>query len=323
MTTRRHFIAGAALVLIAARTFAQTAKPMPKLGVIRWDRPSLEETRNSLGQALRDRGYTEGKNVTFLWRSADEKNEQADEIMREFIRERVNIIVAGPTPAAHAARRATATIPIVLSGVGDPVASGLVTSLARPGGNITGSSLNLPGLAAKRVEVLRDALPTLKRIAFLGSTPDPATKLFVTNTEHAARVLGFALHVELISGASEFDAAFARITASGAQAVIVQPIFTSQRNRVTQLALKHRLPAISDFESFAHAGGLLSYGANRSANMLIVADYVERILKGAKPGDLPIQEPMRFPLIVNLRTAKALGVTVSAFVLARADEVIR
>jgi putative ABC transport system substrate-binding protein len=169
---------------------------MAKIGVIRWDRKSLEPARKRLGAALRARGYVEGKNASILWRSADERNEQADEIMREFARERVDVVVAGPTPAAHAAKRATKTIPIVLYGVADPVATGLVASLARPGGNITGLSLNLFEVAAKRVEVLRDALPTLRRIAFLGSAPDPSVKFFVVNTQRAAKVLALELHVE-------------------------------------------------------------------------------------------------------------------------------
>ena len=296
---------------------------MPKLGVIRWDRESLEPARKNLGDALRSRGHVDGKTVTILWRSADEVDARADEILREFLREQVDVIVAGPTPAAHAARRATESIPIVLYGVADPVATGLVKSLARPGGNITGLSLNLPGLAAKRVEVLRDALPALKRIAFLGSALDPSAKLFVANTREAARILGLQLHVELISGSGGLDAAFARIASVGAQAVIVQPIFSPHVKQTAALSIRHRLPAISDFESFAHAGGLLSYGANRAVNLSMVAEYIDRILKGAKPGDLPIQEPTRFTLVVNLRTAQTLGVTIASMVLDRADEVIR
>jgi putative ABC transport system substrate-binding protein len=323
MTTRRHFMAGAVFSLVTFAAGAQTPKPLQKIGVLRWDRKSLERVNQNLGKALQARGLVEGKNVTVLWRSADENDANADTIMREFIRERVDLIVAGPTPAAHAAQRATRTIPIVLYGVADPVATGLVASLARPGGNITGLSLNLFEVAAKRVEVLRDALPHLKRVAFLGSAPDPSVKFFVTNTQHAVKVLGLDLHVELIGASHEFDTAFARIAAAGAQAVIVQPIFAPYVKQTAALALKHRLPAISDWETFTRAGGLLSYGADRSPNMAVLADYVERILKGTKPSDLPVQEPTRFTLTVNLKTAKALGVTIAPIVLDRADEVIR
>ena len=323
MTTRRTFLIEAVLAGFTGRLHAQSKQPMPKLGVIRWDRASLEPTRKNLSEALRARGYVEGKNVAILWRSAEENDARANEIMREFIREQVDLVVAGPTPAAHAARRATRTIPIVLYGVADPVATGLVTGLAQPGGNITGLSLNLPELAAKRVEVLRDALPALKRVAFLGSAPDPSVRLFVDNTEKAARLLGMQLSVELIAASNELDAAFARIAAAGSQAVIVQPIFAPYVKQTAALALKHRLASISDFETFARAGGLLSYGANRSANVSLLAEYIDRILKGAKPGELPIQEPTRFTLVVNLQTAKTLGVTIAPVVLDRADEVIR
>lgn len=323
MTSRRRFLAAAAMAAIAARSHGQTKQRLPKLGVLRWDRRSLERSRRDLADALRARGYVEGKTIAILWRSAEEDDARADAVMREFIREQVDLIVAGPTPAAHAARRATASIPIVLHGIADPVATGIAASLARPGGNVTGLSLNLPGLAAKRVEVLRDALPALKRVAFLGSVRDPAVKLFVSNTQEAARLLGLQLHVELVSESTELERAFANIAAAGAQAVIVQPIFSPFVKQTARLALEHRLASISDFETFARAGGLLSYGANRSTNQAMIADYVDRILKGAKPGELPIQEPTRFTLVVNLKTAKALGVTVAPIVLDRADEVIR
>lgn len=309
--------------MLPNRVCAQTKQGVPKLGVLRWEQAQLDAAKRGLPPALNKLGYAEGKNVTYLWRSADESRERADEIVRAFVRERVNVIVAAPTPAAHAARRGTATIPIVLSGIADPVASGLVTNIARPGGNITGLSLNLPGVAGKRVEVLRDAFPSMKRIAFLGSSTDPATKVFITNTEAAAKKLGMTLHVELVAASTEFETAFAKIAAAGAQAVIVQPIFWTLAKPISGLALKHKLSTISDFDSFARQGGLLSYGPDRSPNLEIVADYIDKILKGAKPGDLPIQEPTRFALIVNLKTAKALGVIVASFVLGRADEVIR
>jgi putative ABC transport system substrate-binding protein len=322
MTSRRQFIAGTALFLVAPRNIAQTAKAMPKIGVLRWQKAQLQWAMRELPRAVKERGYIEGKNIAFLWRSADQKSSQADEIVREFVRERVAIIVASPTPAAHAARRGTATIPIVLSGIADPVSSGLVTSLARPGGNITGVSLNLPAVAGKRVEVLRDAFPALKRIAFLGSSSDPATKVFVANTEQAARQLGLALQVELIPGSSEINAAFIKIAAGGAQAVIVQPIFWTLAKQISELALKNRLPTISDFGSFPRDGGLLSYGPNQSATFLIVADYMDKILNGAKPGDLPIQEPTRFELVVNMKTARRLGIKIPDTVMVRADRVI-
>ena len=323
MTTRRQFLAGPAFILLSARAPAQTKPGTVKIGVLRWDQAQIESWKKLLSAALSKHGYVEGKNLAVFWRSADENEQRAQEILREFVREQVDVIVASPTPAAHAARNATASIPIVLGGIADPVSSGLVSNIARPGGNITGLSMNLPGVAGKRVEVLRDAFPSLRRIAFLGSSIDPATKVFLVNTERAAKHLGFTLHTELVSSSAEFETAFAKIASAGAQAVIVQPIFWAVSKRVSEIALKHRLPTISDFPAFARDGGLLSYGADQSDNARIVADYVDKILKGAKPGDLPIQEPTRFVLVVNLKTAKALGVTVAAFVLDRADEVIR
>ena len=318
---RRRFVA--ALALLPVASLAQTRRSAAKVGVIRWSADQLPAARQLLVPTLRQRGYVEGGNIAFLWRSADESNQRADEVLREFRREAVDVIVASPTPAAHAARRGTATIPIVLAGIADPVASGLVTNIARPGGNITGVSQNLPGLAGKRVELLRDAFPALKLIGFLGSSTDPATKVFIANTDHAVRKFGLSLHVELIAESGEIEAAFAKIAAARAQSVIVQPIFFAMYRRVAELALKYRLPSVSDFDSFAREGGLLSYGPERSAMWSIVADYVDKILKGAKPGDLPIQEPTRFELIVNHKTAKALGVSVAPSVLDRADLVIR
>ena len=318
--TRRSFLIALAVLPISA--LAQNRRSPPKIGVLRWSSEQLDLTKQTLPPELHKRGYTEGKNVAILWRSANEDPQRADEVLREFVRERVDVIVASPTPAAHAARRGTQTIPIVITGA-DPVASGLVTNIARPGENITGVSLNLPAVAGKRVELLRDAFPALKRIAFLGSSRDPASKAFILNTDQAARKLGLSLHVEQIATSAEIDAALARIAAAGSQAVIIQPIFFSSYKRLGELALKHRLASVSDFDSFAREGGLFSYGPSRVAVWSTVADYVDRILKGTKPGDLPIQEPTRFELIVNQSTAKALGVSVAPFVLDRADLVIR
>ena len=320
MSVRRRFLA--ALTVLPASLFAQN-RPLAKIGVVRWSADQFETIRKALPEALEKLGYVQGKNLTVLWRSADESDRRADEILHEFVRERVDVIIAAPTPAAHAARRATATIPIVLAGIADPVASGLVTNIARPGGNITGLSQNLPGLAGKRVELLRDAFPALKRVGFLGSSTDPATKAFVSNTEKAARTLGMALYVEQVAVYSEVEAAFAKIAQAGSQAVIVQPIFFALYKKLAEIAVRYRLPSISDFGSFAREGGLFSYGPSQSANFKIIADYVDKIIRGAKAGDLPIQEPTRFELVVNLRTAKALGITVPPFVLDRADEAIR
>jgi putative ABC transport system substrate-binding protein len=196
-------------VLLPVAALGQPRRAIAKIGILRWSADQLGTTKQALPEALHQRGYAEGSNIAFLWRSADESPQRADDVLREFVREAVDVIVASPTPAAHAARRGTATIPIVIGGIADPVASGLVTNIARPGGNVTGVSLNLPELAGKRIELLRDALPALKRIAFLGSSTDPATKAFIANSDHAARKLGMSLHVESIARIGEVEAAFA------------------------------------------------------------------------------------------------------------------
>jgi putative ABC transport system substrate-binding protein len=321
MTARRFVLCALAAATFLAPLRARSQSKPKRIGSLALDEGALARQDEVFKGRLRELGWIEGKNLAIEYRFA--KPDQIHAMAEELVARKVDLIVVWSTVVALAAKKATTSIPIVMARVADPVGAGLVASLARPGGNITGMSLNLPEVAGKRVELLSDAFPGIKRVAFLGSSADPATKVFVANTEQAARKLGMSVSVELVKGSDEFAAAFARIAAANAQAVIVQPIFWRLAQPIVDLALKYRLPTVSDFEVFARDGGLLSYGPKRSANWTIVVDYVDRIFKGAKPGDLPIQEPTRFALVVNLRTAKALGVTIPPFVLDRADEVIR
>ena len=322
---RRAFLAGAVAFLaapLAAR--AQQSARLPRIGVLRWIAPPDTFFQTSFRQALNEIGYIEGRSVVVEWRWAGGRSDVAARHAAELVQLTVDVIVAGPTPAAHAAQRATRTIPIVLSGIADPVGSGLVASLARPGGNVTGVSLNLPAVAGKRLEILREAFPTLTRIGFLGSAPDPATRLFVRNTEEAAKQLGVRIHVVLVESAQEFERAFVVLAKERVGAVVVQPIFVSPQERalITDLAFRHRLPTISDLRGFAESGGLISYGPSQREQYRRVAAYVDRLLKGAKAAELPIEEPTVFDLVINLKTAKALGLTIPPSLLQRADQVI-
>jgi putative tryptophan/tyrosine transport system substrate-binding protein len=323
---RREFavttVAGVLATPLLAR--AQQSARLPRIGVLRWTSPPDTFFQTGFSQALKEIGYTDGRSIVVEWRWTDGRSDVAARHAAELVQLAVDVIVASPTPAAHAAQRATRTIPIVLSGVADPVGSGLVASLARPGGNVTGVSLNLPAVAGKRLGILREAVPTLASAGFLGSASDPATRLFVRNTEEAAKQLGVRIHVVLVESAREFESAFALLAKERVCAVVVQPIFVSPRERVmiTDLAFRHRLPTISDLRGFADVGGLISYGPSQLEQYRRVAAYVDRLLKGAKAAELPIEEPTTFDLVINLKTARMLGVTISPSLLARADHVI-
>jgi ABC-type uncharacterized transport system substrate-binding protein len=235
------------------------------------------------------------------------------------------VIVAQTTAHAQAAKRATSTIPIVMGSVSDPVGSGLVESLARPGGNVTGSSLRAPELAAKLLDLLKEALPRASRITALGNPDNPGAVLSRSEVEAAAQVLGLKLDVVDVGEAKDLDRAFRASTAAHADAVIAlpSPLFAVHRRRVAELALKNRLPAVSFETGFAEAGGLMSYGPNVPDMHRRAATYVDKILKGAKPADLPVEQPTKFEFVINLKTANALGLTFPPSVLARADEVIQ
>jgi len=237
---------------------------------------------------------------------------------------RVDVIVALATPAVVAARNATQTVPVVTLSA-DPLGNRFVASLARPGGNITGISMMMPQLAGKRLELLREIQPALSRVAFLLYGKDPSHRIFSAEAQEAARAAGIQLQPVVVQAAGEIEGAFARMQKDRADAVIVQPLFVNTLGlgpRITQLAIKHRMPTIGDSDIFADVGGLVFYGPDPAPMYERVAHYVDRVLKGAKPADLPVEQPQKFVLVINQKTAKALGITVPQSLLARADRVI-
>jgi putative ABC transport system substrate-binding protein len=253
-------------------------------------------------------------------RWAEGNNDRLPELAAELVRLKVDIIVATQTPAVQAAKRATNTIPIVMAPAGDPVGTGIIASLARPGGNVTGLSAAISELAAKNLEFIREISPSVRRVAVLANKADPFTKPFLEHIELAGRSLGIKLQTMMISGEEEFDAAFTEMVRMRVDAVIVQG--SLPRKRAVDLALKHRLLAVAAAPGFAEAGGLMSYVGVFTDLYREAAVYVDKILKGAKPSDLPVQQPTRFELVINLKTAKQIGLKIPPNVLARADKVI-
>jgi len=317
---RRVFLAACALLAAAPPAWTQTKRPI--VGFL----PSTQLTsgmREAFLAGLREHGYVEGKTIEVLWRSADGKQDLAKRFAAELVGRKVSVLVTVLTPATRAAKDATRDIPIVMAFAGDPVATGLVPNLARPGGNITGISGNSAETAGKRIELLREAIPGLKSVGLLILGSDPFAKPFVSESESAARQFGLRMHVVDVRGPEQMDAAMAELRKRGAQAVVVQGGLTGPSWRAAELALSHKLPSISPQVRFPEDGGMMSHGANLAAGVRRSAFYVDRILRGAKPGDLPVEQPTRFELVVNARTAGALGIALPQSLLGRADRVIR
>ena len=306
----------------AGSAFAQSGARLPRIGVLRWGVPT-DDARGSFTDALTAIGYQDGRTIHIEWRWAT-RAEDARRHAAELATMGLDLIVASATPAALALRDARITVPVILGTSADPVGAGLVQSPARPGGNMTGVSTNLTAMVPKQLQLLREALPGLQRMAFLGSTQDTATRLFAEQAQVAARALDPRVQVVPVGQASEFDAAAERMAGERAQAVLVQPSFTlSQSSPLAEVLLRRKLPSISAFRQFAEAGGLMTYGPNRAELWRRSASFVDRVLRGAKPSNLPIEEPTTFELMLNLATARALGVTVAQSLLLRADEVFQ
>jgi putative ABC transport system substrate-binding protein len=276
-------------------------------------------------QGLVDAGYVEGRDVLIEWRSANGDYDRLPSLVADLIQRRVEVIVAYSTVAAQAAKRATPTIPIVLAVVADPVGSGLVTNLAHPGGNITGLSMMTSELTGKRLQLLKDAIPRLTRAAILGNPDAPHHPKAIEDLKAVAPSLTIDLSFVEARTLEEFGRAFSDISRSRSQAlyVIDDALFFTHRTRLVKLALKARLPAINAPREFAEEGGLMSYGTNIGELLHRSAAYVDKILKGAKPGDMPIEQPAKFEFVVNLKTARVIGITIPNSVLARADDVIQ
>jgi putative ABC transport system substrate-binding protein len=327
---RRDFLIAAG-ALLAAPLAAEAQQP-PRIARIGYLSPNLSanpQLAEAFLQGLRDLGYVEGQNLVIEYRSAEGKPERLPALAAELVALKVDVIVsAGGTLAALAAKQATTILPIVVISVGDPVTSGLVTSLARPGGNVTGLSLLFPELVGKCLEQLKQVVPKVSRVALLtqpGAVPEHTQRDILKGAEGAARALGIRLQVVEARGPEDFDRAFSDMTSAraGALSVLSTPVFQSERRHLADMAAKNRLPTVFSFREFVDAGGLMSYGPNLADLSRRAATYVDRILKGAKPGDLPIEQPSKFELVINLKTAKALGITIPQSLLLRADEVIQ
>ena len=276
-------------------------------------------------EGMRALGYVEGQHLVLEYRGAEGQYERLPALAAELVRLQVDVLLVVITPAALAAKHATTTIPIVMAGVGDPVGSGLVASLARPGGNVTGLAALSPELAGKQLEFLKEGLPTVSRVAVLWNPANPVHARQVRAAEVAAQALGVQLHRVEARGPEAFDGAFAAMTRvhAGALLVLGEPMFSQHRSRLAELAAINRLPAIYRIREHVEAGGLMSYGPSLPDTWRRAVTYVDKILKGAKPADLPVEQPMKFQLVINLKTAQALGLTIPPTLLFQADEVLR
>ena len=306
----------------------QQPKAIPRLCFLTLE-PGTLQTRSprfdAFFQTLRELGYVDGESIIIDYLSAADQGERFPDLVAECLRRKANIIVPSTTPAAQIAKNATSTVPIVMIALGDPVGTGLVSSLAHPGGNVTGMSQMVPELAAKRLELLKDAVPTISRVMVLTYLVDPIAPLQVKAMKEAAQSLGITLQIHDIQSADDIPAAFDAGVGEGVDGLIVtaESIFVTYRARVSELAARHRLPAIYPYViQVADAGGLMAYDIVSADLHRRAASYVDRILKGEKPSDLPVQQPTNFELLVNLKAAKGLGIAIPSNFLARADEVI-
>ena len=320
---RRAFLGNLALLPLAPPAGAQAMKPL--VGFLSANsRLAMSARIEAFQTGLRDLGYMERENLTIEYRFADGRLEQLPALAAELVQLKVHVIVTEGTTATRFARESTAAVPIVMAQDPDPVGTGFVASLARPGGNIMGLSNLCPELSGKRLELLKDAVPRLARVAVLGTAATPGTAQTLKETQLAASAVGVQLQYLEVAGPKDIDAAFRAASDGRADAVLVlaSPVLLSHRSQVTALALKSRLPGMYYTMEFVRGGGLMSYGVSALDLFRRAASYVDRILKGAKPADLPIEQPTKFELVINLKTAKALGLTIPPSLLARADQVI-
>jgi len=324
---RREFImlVGGAAAAWPVAAGAQQPGRMPRIGVLLAGTPaSFAPRAKALRDGLQDLGYVEGRTIAIEWKWGEDRAERLPELAAELVRLNVDAIVTGGTPAAKALKAATRTIPIVMAIIGDPVAVGLVDSLSRPGGNATGFSIVAPDLSGKRLEALKDMVAGLSTVAVMSNAANPQSQIELGEMQTAARRLGLQLHPSQVSAERSVESAFEEMRRSSVQGLIVltDAILYSQRTRIVGLAAESRLPAVYFFRDFVDAGGLMSYAPSDTDLFRRAASYVDRILKGSNPADLPIEQPIKFELIINVRAANALGLAVPPTLLARADEVI-
>ena len=315
---------GALLIAFCFSAEAQQTKKVPRIGFLSSGSPSLNIDAEAFRQGLRELGYIEKQNIIVEYRYAEGVTERLPDLAAELVKLNVDVIVATGTPATQAAKNATKTIPIVMT-VSDPVGTGLVASLPHPGGNVTGLSNLYQDLGGKQLELLKEAVPKISRVAVLWDPANAAHVLWLGELKIAAGALRVTLQPVEVHGPDDFEPAFAAIKREGASAFIVlaYALASDHRPRIVDFAIKSRLPAMYPTSIFTEAGGLMSYGENPLASRRRAATYVDKILKGAKPGDLPVEQPTKFELAINLKTAKAIGLTIPSSVLLRADKVIK
>ena len=331
MLNRRRFLAGSAGLLATplGRAAAQSSEKVPRVGYISpgsSSDPMRLRRFEAFRQALRELGYVEGQNIVLEPRWAEGKYARYPALAADLVRLKAGVIVVVGGAATKAAKEVTRTVPIVMSLVIDPVGSGLIPSLAHPGGNVTGTSIMAPDLVGKQLELLKEMVPKISRVAVLWNPDNPGGAPQLRQAEAAARALGVRLQILEARGPQEIDSAFAAMTRERASALVILSdaiLGLNQVKQIAELAAKSRLPAVHGVTEYAQAGGLMSYGANLLDLERRAATFVDKILKGAKPADLPIEQPSKFELIINLKTAKALGLTIPQSVVLRADEMIQ
>ena len=328
MTTRRRFLGTLAGGLLAAplAAEAQPAGKVTRIGVLEPTSMALNAANlDAFRQGLRELGYVEGQNFVVEYRSADGRGERFPDLAAELVRLKVDVILTRGTPAVIAAKNATRTIPVVMAASGDPVLSGVVSSLARPGGNVTGLSAVVVEVSGKRLELIREVAPGVSRVAALFNMSNPNDALQWKETETAAPTLRVQLQLLDVRKPGDFAGAFDAAVKGRAGALFVglDALTWANHRPIVELAAKHRLPAIYGGREFVNAGGLIAYGVSYPHLYHRAASYVDKILRGAKPADLPIEQPTKFELVINLKTAKALGLTIPQSLLGRADEVIQ
>jgi putative ABC transport system substrate-binding protein len=321
--TKQIFVLSLGLLFLWLVELAQGAEKIPQVGMLfigGRDQPHLE----SFKQGLRELGYVEGKNIVLVYRYAEGKQERLDDLAAELVRDKVDVIVTTAAVSARAARRVTRTIPIVMT-TGDPLDTGLAASLAQPGGNVTGLSVMLFDMSVKRLELLKESFPKRNRVAALWSPIEGEARLGIEETTQAAKVLSLRLHPLELKSADDITPAFTAMSKArdSALVVVLSPLVTLNSKRIVELALKHRLPGIYPTRQFVEEGGLMAYGPLIGDLYRRAATYVDKILQGRKPADLPIEQPMKFDFIVNLKAARQIGVTIPPNVVVRADRVIR
>jgi putative tryptophan/tyrosine transport system substrate-binding protein len=328
MMDRRAFITMVGSILAAPLAGeAQQAGKLYRIGLLGGSPPNSPGGRRAwegFFQGLRELGYVEGQNILVEGRWYGERTDRLPALAGELIRLKVDVIVAGAAPAPEAARRATSTIPIVMANHSDPVGSGLVASLARPGRNVTGMSTLSPELIGKRLQLFKEAIPGISRVAVLSNPTIPSQALELKEAKVAAGLLKVQLQLLEARAPGDFAGAFSAMTKERADGVIIitSAMFYAERTRIAKLAAESRVPTIYAVKEFVEAGGLMTYGIDVHESFRRAAGYVDKILKGAKPADLPVEQPTKFELVINLKTAKALGLTIPQTLLLRADQVI-